>query len=152
MDNKYDTQEFDLDDILNEFSDAPEPEAVEADEELEALKNLPKVEIPQMPEAAEEAPEETAEEAPEEAAEEAAEETSEEAAPQLGDTIRMEQIIREVRAETETEAAVSQDATIRMDVMETAEVQGRLDHFSFGIRNRSIKNMLFARIPLVFSL
>ena len=122
MDNKYDTQEFDLDDILNEFSDVPEPEAVEADEELEALKNLPKVEIPQVPEA----PEETAEEVPEEAPEEAAEETSEEAAPQLGDTIRMEQIIREVRAETETEAAVSQNATIRMDVMETAEAQAEV--------------------------
>ena len=100
MENKENTQEFDLDDILNEFHDAPEPEAVEADEELEQLKNLPTVEIPQIPAVSQE----SAEEIP---------------APQLGDTIRMEQIIKEVRAEAEhQEAAVSEDATIRMEVPE----------------------------------
>ena len=105
MENKENTQEFDLDDILNEFLDAPEPEAVEADEELEQLKNLPKVEIPQIPEVPEEAPEEIP-------------------APQLGDTIRMEQIIKEVRAETEhqPEPAVTQDATIRMEPQDAKAV------------------------------
>ena len=104
MDNKFDTQEFDLDDILNEFHDAPEPEAVEADEELEALKNLPQVEIPQveLPQVSE-APEET---------------PAEEEAPVPGDTIRMEQIIKEVRAEASEEETVSQDATIRMDLFD----------------------------------
>ena len=107
MDNKHDTQEFDLEDILNEFLDAPEPETVEADEELKQLQELPPVEVPQVPEAQEEK-EETPAEAPEAPA------------PQLGDTIRMEQIIREVRAEArEQEAAVSEDATIRMEVPET---------------------------------
>ena len=111
MDNKHDTQEFDLEDIMNEFLDAPEPETVEADEELKQLQELPPVEVPQVPEAQEEK-EETPAETPTEA--------PEAPAPQLGDTIRMEQIIREVRAETrEQEAAVSEDATIRMEVPET---------------------------------
>ena len=112
MENKENTQEFDLDDILNEFLDAPEPEAVEADEELEQLKNLPKVEIPQIPEISEEIREETEEEVP---------------APQLGDTIRMEQIIREVRAEAEAEPAVSEDATIRMDPAVSQDATIRMD-------------------------
>ena len=103
MENKENTQEFDLDDILNEFLDAPEPEAVEADEELKQLQELPPVEIPQIPEVPEE-PAEAGEEIP---------------APQLGDTIRMEQIIQEVRAEdAKPDAAVSEDATIRMDLPE----------------------------------
>ncbi len=108
MDNKHDTQEFDLDDILNEFLDAPEPEAVEPDEELENLMNLPEVTVPEIPAASEE---------PEEAEEE---ETVPD--PMLGDTIRMEQIIKEVRSETreaeEVEPAVSEDATIRMELPE----------------------------------
>lgn len=111
MENKENTQEFDLDDILNEFLDAPEPEAVEPDEELESLMNLPEVTVPEISEEPAEA---------EEAAEEAGEETVPD--PMLGDTIRMEQIIKEVRAEAgeaETaEPAVSEDATIRMDLPE----------------------------------
>ena len=109
MDNNHDTQEFSLDDILNEFLDAPEPEAVEADEELEQLKSLPQVEIPEI----------TLPESP-----------AEEEQPPVGDTIRMEQIIKEVRAETEKEeSAVSQDATIRLELpvtpaAETAEEPG----------------------------
>ncbi len=47
MDNQNETQEFDLDDILNEFSENPEaPEAeVEADQELEALLQMPELTI-----------------------------------------------------------------------------------------------------------
>lgn len=86
MDKNNELQEFDLEDILNEFAEDPAPE--------EALEPSPA----------------------------AGEETGEETlpAPQLGDTIRMEQIIREVRAETEAEeeSAVSQDATIRMELPE----------------------------------
>jgi len=111
MENKENTQEFDLDDILNEFLDAPEPEAVEPDEELESLMNLPEVTVPEISEEPAVA---------EEAGEEAGEETVPD--PMLGDTIRMEQIIKEVRAEAgeaETaEPAVSEDATIRMDLPE----------------------------------
>ena len=51
MEEKDLTQEFDLDEILNEFHDLPEesPEEVEADQELKALLDLPEapaVEIP----------------------------------------------------------------------------------------------------------
>ena len=48
MDNKQDLQEFDLDDILNEFgSAAPEdPAPVEPDGELEALLQMPDLAIP----------------------------------------------------------------------------------------------------------
>ena len=113
MDNKNELQEFDLDDILSEFQDIPEAETqdVEPDEELEALMNLPEVTVPVIPEV------------PEEPAQEAAQpEETEAPAPALGDTIRMEQIIREVRAETEeareAETAVSEDATIRMELPE----------------------------------
>lgn len=47
MDNKEDLQEFDLDDILNEFHDAPDEEVVEVepDEELEELLHLPELTI-----------------------------------------------------------------------------------------------------------
>ena len=118
MDNKNELQEFDLDDILSEFQDIPEAETqdVEPDEELEALMNLPEVTVPVIPEIPQ-APE--AEETAQEAAEPA---EAEEPAPALGDTIRMEQIIKEVRAETEeaqeAEIAVSEDATIRMELPE----------------------------------
>ena len=80
MDYESASQDFSLDDILNEFLDAPEPEAVEPDEELETLMNLPEVSVPEVPAAVEE---------PEEAGEEAI------PAPMLGDTNRMEQIIKE---------------------------------------------------------
>ena len=113
MDNKNELQEFDLDDILSEFQDIPEAETqdVEPDEELEALMNLPEVTVPVIPEV------------PEEPAQEAAQpEETEAPAPALGDTIRMEQIIKEVRAETEeareAETAISEDATIRMELPE----------------------------------
>lgn len=64
MDNNNELQEFDLDDILNEFHDAPEeaPVEVEPDEELEELLHLPELTItpvtvkePELPEPAEEA-------------------------------------------------------------------------------------------------
>ena len=47
MDNKEELQEFDLDDILNEFQDSPDAEAVEVepDEELEKLLQLPQLTI-----------------------------------------------------------------------------------------------------------
>lgn len=47
MDNKIETQEFDLDDILNEFHDIPEAETadVEPDEELENLLHMPELTI-----------------------------------------------------------------------------------------------------------
>ena len=48
MDQNRELQEFDLDDILNEFHDEPAPEAaaeVEPDEELEQLLNLPQLTI-----------------------------------------------------------------------------------------------------------
>ena len=47
MDNKEELQEFDLDDILNEFHDTPDEEIVEVepDEELEELLQLPQLTI-----------------------------------------------------------------------------------------------------------
>ena len=47
MDNKNDVQEFDLDDILNEFHDIPQEAAaeVEPDEELENLLHMPELTI-----------------------------------------------------------------------------------------------------------
>ena len=47
MDNKNELQEFDLDDILNEFHDMPETDEaeVEPDEELEALLHMPELTI-----------------------------------------------------------------------------------------------------------
>jgi len=114
MDEKNELQEFDLDDILNEFHDAPEPEEVEPDEELENLRNLPEVTVPEVAVPEVMVPETAVPEIPREPEEEAV------PAPTLGDTIRMEQIIKEIRAETEAqEAAVSEDATIRMDLPET---------------------------------
>ena len=47
MDNKHEVQDFDLDDILNEFheNDAEAPVDVEADEELTQLLNMPQLTI-----------------------------------------------------------------------------------------------------------
>ena len=47
MDNKNEVQEFDLDDILNEFHDIPADAAaeVEPDEELEELLQMPELTI-----------------------------------------------------------------------------------------------------------
>ena len=45
MDNTNEFQEFDLDDILKEFSDTEEPAEVEADQELEELLHMPKLTI-----------------------------------------------------------------------------------------------------------
>ena len=96
MDNetKFDTADLDLDAIMKEFAGG-EPE-----EEPEVAE-----EIPQEPEKAEEAP---AEEAP---AEEAPQE-----AP-LMDTGRMNEIIATLEEEAQAEPAVSQDATIRMEIV-----------------------------------
>ena len=102
-----------------------EPEEAELDELLEG--EMPHVELSRdtlerldalIGEAAEEAAEE---EVPGEA-----EETAEEPAPQLGDTIRMDEIIREVRKETAEETAedpaVSEDATIRIEIPEDGDI------------------------------
>ena len=105
MDNKNELQEFSLDDILKEFGEAPEaePEVPAEEPAAQPLAGEPKPE--------EEAPQEEAplEEAP---LEEAPLEEAPAEEPKVGDTIRMEQIIKEVRAQEE---AVSQDATIRME-------------------------------------
>ena len=119
MDNN-ELQEFDLDDILNEFHETEEGKP-DSEEELEILlqadsspEELP---VPAMDALDAISEIESASEA---------EETAE-PAPQLGDTIRMEEIIKEVRAETETvsdeaaaeeASAVSEDVTIRIDIPE----------------------------------
>ena len=140
MDNN-ELQEFDLDDILNEFhedneGDALDPEALEA-----ALSDALFQEDEEEEPAQEEAAPSQEEELPQEEAPrtelsqdtlarldsligEDAEETqeSEEPAPQLGDTIRMNEIIKEVQAAekaeeaAEEDPAVSEDATVRVDI------------------------------------
>ena len=133
MDNN-ELQEFDLDDILNEFHEEPEESAanpIQEEPEAEQLPNgnfskdtltrlnaLIGEEMPSETEAGPETEEPSAEEAVSE---------TEEPAPQLGDTIRMDEIIREVRSETvekemETEAAVSEDATIRIEIPEDGDI------------------------------
>ena len=115
MDNKNELQEFSLDDILKEFGETPEAEpevpAEEPAAQPQAGEPKPEEEAPQEEEPQEEAPQE---EAPQEEAprEEAPREEAPAEEPKVGDTIRMEQIIKEVRAQEE---AVSQDATIRME-------------------------------------
>ena len=111
MDEKKNTQEFDLDEILNEFHDIPDVDAtnVEPDQELEELMHLPKVDIPtvEIPEA--KLPDMPALDA----------DAPLEPAPSLGDTIRMEPIVKEAaqsESAEEKDTAVSQDATIRMEV------------------------------------
>ena len=106
MDNKNEPQEFDLDDILNEFHETGDetPETVEPDQELEDLMNLPQVALPQVELPT--APEET-----------------EEPAPALGDTIRMGDVIREVRQETDkAEEAALEDDTIRIEIPEETQM------------------------------
>ena len=69
MDNKNESQEFDLDDILNEFHDIPEEETaeVEPDEELDALLHMPELTITPVVVKEPEVPAELAEEAASEA-------------------------------------------------------------------------------------
>ncbi len=111
MENKDQNQEFDLDEILNEFHDLPEEdtENVEVDEELQELLDLPEVPMVQVPELPEDTGEIPAlEEKPDAPAE-----------PQVptGDTIRFEIPVKEPPAENVTEEA-STDATVRIDVPE----------------------------------
>ena len=124
MDNNEELQEFDLDDILNEFHDIPEAEAPEADSTADALLDPQEMDIPEM-----ELPQALSEEnaIPVLTDEEPVEEKAE--APALSDTIRMEQIIREIQAETEGLEAeedalpiVSDEATIRIDAPEEEAV------------------------------
>lgn len=107
MDEKDQTQEFDLDEILNEFHDLPEesPEELEADEELKELLDLPEMPAVEMPTL--EIPGDTGE-LPTVAVEEAAE------PPAVTDdeTVRFE--IPEKEA-AEADPIVSEDATVRMD-------------------------------------
>ena len=126
MDNN-ELQEFDLDDILNEFHEEPEEtgtEPTQDEPEEELLEELPNKKLTEdtLTRLNSLIGEEMDEPAEEEASAEA-----EEPAPQLGDTIRMDEIIREVRAETvemdeQKEPAVSEDATIRIDISEVEEV------------------------------
>ena len=120
MDEKKNTQEFDLDEILNEFHDIPEPEAVnvEPDQELEELLHLPEVDIPTV-----EVPEGHLPSMPPLSPEEPLE-----PAPALGDTIRMasigldlkEETVAPVEEENAEDPAVSQDATVRIELPEEA--------------------------------
>ena len=117
MDEKKNTQEFDLDEILSEFHDisAPEDAQVEPDQELEELMALPEVDLPQV-----EIPQASVSDMPP-----LSDTAVPEPAPALGDTIRMEPIVKKVPvAETEAEEsqqdpAVSQDDTIRIVIPET---------------------------------
>ena len=142
MDNKNELQEFNLDDILNEFHDLPEEDTVgdigelagnsdDLKEELEKLdhllEDLPEAPVlPQAPEAetpAAEVPEAEAAEAvpveqPEVSAGEPSEESEAESTPM--DTIRMVEIIKEITKDAEDpesteEPAVSDDPTIHID-------------------------------------
>ena len=115
MDNN-ELQEFDLDDILNEFhEDAHEAaqEPVEAEEESSPAP-LSQDTLARLESLIGEEPEAT--------------EASEEPAPQLGDTIRMGDVIREVRAteepgeDAQEEPAISEDATIRIEIPDVEEI------------------------------
>lgn len=112
MDNN-ELQEFDLDDILNEFHEEPEEVTAEPEQEEEnpaeassaAFSDDTLTRLNSL--IAQETDEPAEVEAP---------------APQLGDTIRIEEVVRAVRAETaeeapvEEEPAVSEDATVRIDL------------------------------------
>ena len=112
MDNN-ELQEFDLDDILNEFHEEPEEVTAEPEQEEENLAEASSAAfsddtLTRLNSLIAEETDEPAEvEAP---------------APQLGDTIRIEEVVRAVRAETaeeapvEEEPAVSEDATVRIDL------------------------------------
>lgn len=112
MEENKNTQEFDLDEILSEFHDIPEADTadVEPDQELEDLLHLPDVEIPTV-----EVPTATLPKMPA-----LDTEAPPESDPPLGDTIRMEPIVKDgdsvEEAASEEEPAVSQDATIRLEV------------------------------------
>ncbi len=99
MDENKELQDFDLDSILNEFHDI-----------FEEAEGKPAEPAAEEPKAVEAEPVQTS----------APEEEKEEEAPALTDTIRMEQIIREVQA---AEAAVSEGATIRMDVLDMSAAE-----------------------------
>lgn len=129
MENKDQTQEFDLDEILNEFHDLPEenPENVEVDEELQELldlPDLPKVELPQVPEDTAEIP--TQEKPVEAPAAEAVEEAVSEDA-----TVRYEIPEKEAAeaggAESTEEPPVSTDATVRIDVPEGSKTEEKAE-------------------------
>ena len=116
MDNNNELQEFDLDDILNEFHEDSEEaaqEPVEAEEESSPAP-LSQDTLARLESLIGEEPEAT--------------EASEEPAPQLGDTIRMGDVIREVRAteepgeDAQEEPAISEDATIRIEIPDVEEI------------------------------
>lgn len=112
MEENKNTQEFDLDEILNEFHDIPESDTadVEPDQELEELMHLPEVDIPTV-----EVPTATLPKMPA-----LDTEAPPESDPPPGDTIRMEPIVKggdsAEEAGSEQDPTVSQDATIRLEV------------------------------------
>ncbi len=122
MEEKDQTQEFDLDEILNEFHDLPEedPENVEVDEELQELLDLPELPTVELPKA----PEDTAQipTQPEEAevpAEESEDSVSTDA------TVRYDIPEKEATEADggESQEPVSGDATVRIDVPEEAKTE-----------------------------
>ena len=102
MEEKDLTQEFDLDEILNEFHDLPEesPEEVEADQELKALLDLPEAPAVEIPGDTGELP--------------ALENKDAVQAPAVTDDVTLRFEIPE-KEETKEDPAVSEDATVRMD-------------------------------------
>ena len=152
--NHEELQEFDLDDILSEFHDLPDADILEDSntpdlsltQELahldELLQDHPVTEIPvpaevpaevSAPEVpagepadaapAPEVPEEIPEPVPEEP--ESAQEPDLDPAVASMDTVRMNEIIREVSKELEEDSAVSEDATIRLDAMPPLELESK---------------------------
>ena len=111
MDNNKESQEFDLDDLLSEFSNLDLPEAeVEPDEELKDLLDLPKLTI---------TPVVVKDAAPEEAA------VSEPEIPEVllsADTLRFAPPISEdISEDIAAESAVSEDATMQIPAFEPEE-------------------------------
>ena len=115
MDEKKNTQDFDLDEILNEFQNISDVDSanVEPDPELEELMALPAVDIPTVEVPAATLPDMPALDA----------DAPVEPAPSLGDTIRMEPITKKAPEDPAGETlsqpedpAVSQDATIRLEL------------------------------------
>lgn len=116
MDDKFESQDFSLDDILNEFQDVPQDDssAGELPEDLkDLLEGLEDIvpEIPQ-PEADEESVRIFEPKAPETPLE-----TDDDAAIPTGDTIRMDQLNIDTGF-TQNADAVSDDATIRMETLQ----------------------------------
>ena len=86
---------------------------------MENLNDLPEFDLDDILNEFHEDPEETPETGDTVAEPEAQEEETFSPAPALGDTIRMGDVIREVREETEqAESAVAEDATIRIEIPE----------------------------------